>query len=88
MQNIVFKQINLVDKAIEALKSSFPIQVTWENSQNTQPTIDCFFVLLNKRLATEVKIGFRISQLNEILKQKSNCVDQSSKIAPKVGRYI
>jgi hypothetical protein len=72
MQNIVFKQINLVDKAIEALKSSFPIQVTWENSPNTLPTIDGFFVLPNKRLATEVKIGFRISQLNEILKQKSN----------------
>jgi hypothetical protein len=75
MQNIFFKEIQLVDKAIEALKSSFPISVAWEKNQNMQAEIDGFFVLPNKRLATEVKIGFRISQLNAVLKQKSNYGD-------------
>ncbi len=75
MQNIVFKEIQLVDKAIEVLKSNFPIPITWEKSPNMRPAIDGFFVLCNKRLATEVKMGFRMSQLNEILKQKSNYGD-------------
>jgi hypothetical protein len=78
MHNSVLIERQIVDRAIAALSTHFPIAVRWEMSDTPttkKPSIDGFLTLQNKRIAAEVKGDFRMHQLEGILKQKSNYGD-------------
>lgn len=75
MHNAILIERQIVDRAIAALTTHFPIDVTWEivdNPINHKGRIDGFLTLQNKRIATEVKGDFRMHQLAGILKQKAD----------------
>ena len=75
MHNALLIERQIVDKAIAALTTYFPINVKWEmfdNTINHKVQIDGFLTLQNKRIATEVKGDFRMHQLAGILKQKAD----------------
>jgi hypothetical protein len=77
MHNSIIIERQIVDKAIEALTTHFPMSVQWEmaNKINNKSPIDGFLTLQNKRIAAEVKSDFRLHQLESIVKQKSNYDD-------------
>ncbi len=77
MHNSIIIERQIVDKAIEALTTHFPMSVQWEmaNKINNKSPIDGFLTLQNKRIAAEVKSDFRLHQLESIVKQKSNYND-------------
>ena len=73
MQAAILKERQIVDKAIDALTTHFPMLVEWETAHlvdNKQP-IDGFLLLQNKRIAAEVKGDFRMHQLVQLLAQKA-----------------
>lgn len=70
MQNSVLMERQIVDKAIDALLTYFPIDVKWEAASKDKK-IDGFLIIHNKRLPAEVKGDFRLHQLGEMLLQKS-----------------
>jgi hypothetical protein len=74
MQNSVLMERQIVDKAIEALLTYFPVDVKWETA-SADKEIDGFLIIQNKRLPAEVKGDFRLYQLEKILRQKSEYGD-------------
>jgi hypothetical protein len=78
MQNSILIERQIVDKAIDALKTQFPMTIKWEtaeNKKNDKIQIDGFLTLQNKRIPAEVKGDFRMHQLGKILQQKSDYGD-------------
>jgi hypothetical protein len=73
MQNSIFIERQIVDKAIGALNLNFPIPIEWEVANERQDRgIDGFLMLQNKRIPAQVKGDFRMHELGKILQQKSN----------------
>jgi hypothetical protein len=78
MQNPILLERQIVDKALDALTTQFPMTIEWEtaeNQTNKKVHVDGFLTLQNKRLAAEVKGDFRMHQLGKILQQKSDYGD-------------
>lgn len=77
MEKAIFLERQIVDKAMGALSTIFPVSVHWEmaNEVNGNLQIDGFLTLQNKRIPAEVKGDFRMHQLAALLKQKSNYDD-------------
>ena len=69
----ILKERQIVDKAIDALTTHFPMLVEWETAHlvDKKASIDGFLVLQNKRIAAEVKGDFRMHQLSRLLEQKA-----------------
>ena len=76
MQNSILIERQIVDKAIDALKTHFPMPIAWEATNEPRDIgIDGFLTLQSKRIPAEVKGDFRMHQLGRVLKQKSDYGD-------------
>ena len=73
MQAAILKERQIVDKAIDALTTHFPMLVEWETAHlvDKKASINGFLLLQNKRIAAEVKGDFRMHQLSRLLEQKA-----------------
>jgi hypothetical protein len=73
MQNSIFIERQIVDKAMGALTTHFPMPLAWETAHFKQDIgIDGFLILQNKRISAQVAGDFRMHQLGKILQQKLN----------------
>ena len=76
MNPAIFKEIQIVDKAIAALEAIFPkIEVRWEPQTDRAHRFDGHLIVGKKRIAAEVKGEFRMPQLGKILVQKGENTD-------------